>query len=199
MKKFFKASSLFVVIGIGVILFAYSGFNCKSENNSNTTPNTTSTTQTSTMTSQQTKQETPKKEGPSSNDIEREVMDIVTNISPNNYQYNASIFLNKNGVYKNLAVTNVKINSRKGIQKSERLADTDEEQMNLSISGIADAYDVTGFNQTRYVGRTNFLIDKEFRFLYKQDKKTKNYKWVGYIYDDMRDKQSLKFKKGYIR
>jgi hypothetical protein len=48
--------------------------------------------------------------------IEREVIYIVNKISPDNWKYNASMFLGQDGVFKNMNVTNSEILSRSGIQ-----------------------------------------------------------------------------------
>jgi hypothetical protein len=171
--------------------------NIKQKNSQSNIPETDVMPTTETI--QDKQKEFKKTEGPSINDIEKEVMNIVSNLSPDSYQYNATTFLDTRGVFKNLIVTNIRINSRNGIKKSERLTDTDEEQMILNISGITDLYDVVGFNQYSYSGSTNFVIEKEFRFLFRYDKKTKSSRWVGYVYDYMRDKKTLRFKKGYYR
>lgn len=132
------------------------------------------------------------KEGPSLSDIEKEATIVVSTIPYKNFQYNTGLFLGRNGVYKNLAVTTVRVNSRKGIKLSDK--GIEEEEMNLNISGIADAFSVYGMAQTRYEGRTNFIVDKDFNFT-----KTKG-RWVGYIYDNARNKRNMsRVEKEYMR
>jgi len=132
------------------------------------------------------------KEGPSLSDIEKEATIVVSTIPYKNFQYNTGLFLGRNGVYKNLAVTTVRVNSRKGIKLSDK--GIEEEEMNLNISGIADAFSVYGMAQTRYEGRTNFIVDKDFKFIKEGGR------WVGYIYDNARNKRNMsRVEKEYMR
>lgn len=136
-----------------------------------------------------TSNDTPKghiEDEPSQTEIENEVFYLVGKISYESYKYNTSFFLDRDGVYKNLSVSSVRINKREGIKSGEQM-------MNLHLTGIADKYNVAGFGGTSYAGRINFSIDKDFKF------SKSGGKWIGYIYDDIRDSKTLRLKKDFLR
>lgn len=135
---------------------------------------------------------TIKEDEPSQIEVENEVYYLIPKISYEDYHYNTCLFLNRDGVYKNLAITSIRINSREKVRSTEK-GDGKEQLMNLHLNGIADKYNVVGFGGTSFVGRINFSIDKDFRFLKNKGK------WLGYIYDDLRDRKTLRFKKDFLR
>ena len=103
--------------------------------------------------------------------------------------------MNRDGVYKNLSITSISINSRSDVSDTT-LGDKGfgkVKYVNAIITGIADMYDVVGFGRVSYRGRINFVVDKDFRF-FKSDET-----WIGYIYDEARDRQTLRFKKIFLR
>lgn len=135
-----------------------------------------------------------KEPGPSDYEIESEVYELISKIPYTNYQYNTAIFMDKGGVYKNLAVTNMDILSKDDVSSSTK-GDGREQRMQIRLSGVTDVYDVGGGlpPRLRFVGRTNFIVEKEFRFVKKGGS------WVGFLYDSKRNRNTLRFEDDYIR
>lgn len=135
-----------------------------------------------------------KEPGPSDYEIEEGVYELISKIPYQNYQYNTAIFMGKNGVYKNLAITNMDIISKDDVSSSPK-GDGREQRMQIRLSGVTDVYDVSGGLPPRliFAGRTNFLVEKEFRFVKKGNS------WIGFIYVSMRNKKTLRFEDDYIR
>lgn len=132
--------------------------------------------------------------GPSDHEIELEIYELISRIPYTNYQYNTGIFLNKDGVYKNLAITNYEIVTKNDISDSPK-GDGREQRMQIRLSGVVDVYDVGGGLPPIliFIRRTNFIIEKEFRFV------KKGIQWYGFLYDKRRSKRSWRFEDDYIR
>ncbi|MCB0723021.1 MAG: hypothetical protein KDC73_11105 [Ignavibacteriae bacterium] len=132
--------------------------------------------------------------GPSDYEIESGVYELISKIPYKNYQYNTAIFMEKDGVYKNLAITNMDILSKDGVSSSTK-GDGREQRMQIRLSGVTDVYDVAGGlpPRLRFVGRTNFIVEKEFRFVKNGNS------WMGFLYDRLRNKSTLRLEDDYIR